>query len=81
MADATVRAIERWPEARTLVIADDRPARWGEVFAHVAAVAGAPAPQPGGRLGFPSFRVRNTRAREALGWGPRYGDYRAALVR
>jgi hypothetical protein len=35
----------------------------------------------GGRIGFPSFRVRNRRAREALAWAPRYADYRSGLVR
>ena len=41
----------------------------------------APPAQPGGRVGFPSFRVRNQRAREALGWSPRYPDFRAGLAR
>jgi nucleoside-diphosphate-sugar epimerase len=81
MADATVAAVERWPSRRALIVADDLPVRWRELFAYVAAVAGTPAPEPGGRLGFPSFRVRNGRAREALAWAPRYADYRAGLVR
>jgi nucleoside-diphosphate-sugar epimerase len=81
MADATVAALERWPSRRALIVADDGPVRWRELFAYVAAIAGATAPQPGGRLGLPSFRVRNLRAREALSWSPRYPDYRAGLVR
>lgn len=80
MAAATLAAIERWTTG-TLIVADDRPARWSEVFAYVAALAGVAPPEPGGRLGFPSFRVRNTRAREALGWAPHYPDYRAGLAR
>jgi nucleoside-diphosphate-sugar epimerase len=81
MAQATVVAIENWPASGTLIIADDRPVRWAELFAVVAQLAGAPAPAPGGRLGFPSFRVRNTRARGALRWAPLYPDYRAGLAR
>jgi nucleoside-diphosphate-sugar epimerase len=81
MARATVAALARWPGERTLIIADDRPPRWGELFHHVCAVDGGSAPGSGGRLGFPSFRVRNTRAREALDWAPAYRDHGAGLAR
>jgi len=81
MAAATVAALERWPSRRALIVADDRPARWREIFSHVADVCGAGEPKPGGLAGFPSFRVRNARAREALAWAPGYADYRAGLVR
>jgi nucleoside-diphosphate-sugar epimerase len=81
MAAATVAAIARWPSMRTLIVSDDQPPRWRELFSFVAGVAGVAEPGPGGRLGFPSFRVRNTRAREALGWSPSYPDYRAGLAR
>jgi nucleoside-diphosphate-sugar epimerase len=81
MADATIAALETWPSRQTLILADDLPVRWRDLFAYVAELAGAPAPLPGGRLGFPSFRMSNRRAREILGWAPRYSDYRAGLVR
>jgi nucleoside-diphosphate-sugar epimerase len=81
MAAATVAAIQRWPSLRALIIADDRPVRWKELFGYVAMLAGAAPPAPGGRMGFPSFRVSNRRAREALTWAPHYADYRAGLVR
>ena len=81
MAEATVAAIARWPSRRALIVADDHPAQWREIFGYVAATAGGAAPQPGGRLGLPSFRVRNQRAREALSWLPLYADYRAGLAR
>jgi len=81
MADATVAAIGRWPRRTTLIVSDDRPARWHELFTYIAQVVGAPEPQPGGRLGFPSFRVRNARAREDLDWAPRYSDFRMGLAR
>lgn len=81
MAAATVAAIARWPERKTLIIADDRPVTWRELFTFIAESAGAAPPSEGGRIGFPSFRVSNARAREALGWAPFYADYRAGLSR
>ena len=81
MADATVAALDRWPGPSTLAICDDHPARWREIFAYVAQLVGAEPPPPGGRAGFPSFRVRNRRAREALPWAPRYPDFRSGLAR
>ena len=81
MAAATVAAVERWPSRRALIVADDEPAPWRDVFTYVAAAAGAAPPSPGGRQGFPSFRVRNARARDALAWAPTYATYRAGLAR
>jgi nucleoside-diphosphate-sugar epimerase len=81
MAAATALATLRWPSRRTLIVADDAPARWRDVFGYLAEVAGTAPPEPGGRAGFPSFRVRNARAKAALGWAPLYADHRAGLVR
>jgi nucleoside-diphosphate-sugar epimerase len=81
MAAATVAALEGWPSRAVLIVADDGPARWKDVFGYVASVAGAAPPQAGGRAGFPSFRVSNERARKALAWAPRHRDYRSGLVR
>jgi nucleoside-diphosphate-sugar epimerase len=81
MATATVRAIERWPSRQALIVADDAPARMREILEHVARLAGGPPPQPGGRGFGVSFRLRNARARERLGWAPAYPDYRAGLAR
>jgi nucleoside-diphosphate-sugar epimerase len=81
MAAATVAAIDRRPSRQTLIIADDEPATWRDVFAYVSELAGAPAPEAGGRAGFPSFRVSNKRARAALGWAPFFKSYREGLSR
>lgn len=81
MAAATVAALDRWPSKEVLIVADDLPARWRDVFGYIATVAGAQPPEPGGRIGFPSFRMSNRRACEVLCWAPRYADYRAGLVR
>lgn len=81
MAEATAAAVDRWPSRQALIIGDDAPARWSEVYAYVAALAGAKAPEPGGPSNFVSTRLRNTRAREALGWAPAYPDYRSGLAR
>jgi nucleoside-diphosphate-sugar epimerase len=80
MAAATVLAVDQWPSQRMLMIADDAPTPWRDVFALIAAQENAPAPLPGGRLGFPSFRISNKRAREALGWAPFYRDFRIGLA-
>jgi nucleoside-diphosphate-sugar epimerase len=81
MAEATAAAIGRWPSRQALIVADDEPARWGDVLAYVAASAGAAPPPPGGRLRLPPFRVSNRRAREALSWTPLYANYRIGLAR
>jgi nucleoside-diphosphate-sugar epimerase len=81
MAEGTTAALLRWPSRRTLIVADDEPAQWRDVLGYVARLANAPAPAPGGRGGFPSFRVSNRRAREVLSWKPFYTSYRAGLVR
>lgn len=81
MAAATVAALKAWPSRRTFNIADNAPARWRDVFGYIAGLAGGEPPAPDGRAGFPSFRVSNRRAREALGWSPVYPDHRAGLVR
>jgi nucleoside-diphosphate-sugar epimerase len=81
MAAATVAAIRRWPSRQALIIADDCPAPWRDVLTYVCAVAGSDRPQPGGRALMPSFRVKNARARELLGWEPAYRDYREGLIR
>jgi nucleoside-diphosphate-sugar epimerase len=81
MAEATALAVERWPGVRTLIVCDDQPARWREMFSYIATLASSAEPEPGGPARFPSFRVRNVRAREALGWRPHYPDYRSGLAR
>lgn len=81
MAGATIAAIRRWPSRQALIVADDQPTRWRDLFTYVCAVAGAAPPQPGGRAFLPSFRVSNRRARGLLSWAPLYPDYRAGLVR
>lgn len=81
MAAATVAALDAPPSRMTLIIADDMPVRWRELFGYVAALTGADAPEPGGRAGLPSFRMSNSLARKTLGWAPRYPDYRSGLVK
>ena len=81
MASATVAAIRRWPSRQALIVSDDQPARWRDVFAYVCALARVDPPSPGGRSLMPSFRVTNRRARELLSWAPIYPDYRAGLAR
>ncbi|MHA4838115.1 NAD-dependent epimerase/dehydratase family protein [Sphingopyxis sp. MSC1_008] len=81
MAAATIDALTVWPSRETLIICDDTPVRWRELFDFVAAMVGGAPPQAGGRLGFPGFRMSNAKARRMLGWAPFYSDYRAGLIR
>jgi nucleoside-diphosphate-sugar epimerase len=81
MADATVRALDKWPSRQALIVADDCPARWRDVLSYVCILAGSAPPQPGGRSLMPFFKVTNRRARDLLSWAPSYPDYRAGLVR
>jgi nucleoside-diphosphate-sugar epimerase len=81
MATATVAAIARWPSRQALIVADDHPAQWRDVFTYVCSLVGSSPPQPGGRSLMPSFRVTNRRARELLSWAPSYADYRVGLAR
>lgn len=81
MCDATVAALQTWPSRQTLIIADDEPARWRDVFGYVAELAGASPPSAGGRRGFPSFRASNAEARRTLNWTPRYSNFRVGLAR
>jgi nucleoside-diphosphate-sugar epimerase len=81
MAAATAAAVERWPSRQALIVADDMPVRWRDLFGHVAALAGAEPPRTCGPVRFPAFRMSNGLAKETLGWAPRYPDYRAGLAR
>lgn len=81
MADAVVLAAEIAPDHSLLAIVDDRPVTYTELFHHLAHVEGGPDPQPGGPpTPWPSFRVSNARAREALGWQPRLRTYRSGFA-
>ena len=81
MASATVSAVDKWPSNSTLIVCDDEPAQWRDVFGFIASCVGESAPEPGGRIAFPSFRLRNGRAAAALDWRPSYRTYREGLVR
>ncbi len=81
MATATVAALERWPSRRALIVCDDAPAQWRDVFGFIASCAGQEPPRPGGRIDFPSFRLRNAQAAATLGWRPFYRNYREGLAR
>lgn len=77
MAEATALALDA---QGTLLVVDDHPVRWRDLFAHVAKLAGASAPKTGAPVRLPSFRCANAAARAALGWRPFYADYRSGLA-
>ncbi len=80
MAAATARAIERWPSRQTLIVSDDDPAPWKDVFGYLCAMHGQPPPPDGGENGFPNFRLSNARAKEALNWSPHYRSWREGFI-
>jgi nucleoside-diphosphate-sugar epimerase len=81
MAAATVAVVKKLPPRTVLTVCDNEPVQWRELFGFICASVGAEPPQAGGPPGLPSFRLKNARAREALGWQPRYKSYREGLAR
>lgn len=81
MAAATVAAVQRWPSRQKLIVCDDGPAQWGDVFGFIAESLGLPAPEAGAPAGFPSFRLKNSRAKAALDWRPFYASFRQGFAR
>ncbi len=81
MASATVAALSTWPSKQALIVCDDEPVQWRDLFAFIASCTGQALPATGGQEAFPSFRLKNTRAKQALGWQPYYSTYRQGLVR
>lgn len=81
MAAATIATIQNWPSHSALIVCDDEPGKWRDVFEFISSSLGVSVPESGGRVGFPSFRLRNTRARMALGWQPFYRSFREGLAR
>lgn len=61
---------------QAVIVADDEPLRWQEMFARFAAVRGVDAPDVGGAPGLRTFRVSNARLR-ALGWRPEHPSFLA----
>jgi nucleoside-diphosphate-sugar epimerase len=80
MAEATALAVDAREASGALLVVDDQPVRWRDLFVHVAKLAHAPAPKAGAPVRLPSFRCSNRATRQALGWRPFYADYRAGLA-
>lgn len=91
-AAATVAALERGHPNRAYNIVDDTPVSWRDYVRTVADVTGTPrsltvprwllglaAPYAAGFATEVSFRISNVRAREELGWTPRYPNCRDGI--
>lgn len=81
MASATVAALSNWPSEQVLIVCDDKPVQWRDLFAFIASSTGQATPAAGGAEAFPSFRLKNSRARNVLGWQPFYSTYEQGLIR
>ena len=92
-AAATVAALEAGRPGQAYNIVDDLPATWEQVFTAMAAAFGAPAPHrlPHWlmRLIAPyvtafavdtSMQVSNAKAKQELGWEPRFKTYRDGIA-
>jgi nucleoside-diphosphate-sugar epimerase len=80
-ADAVLAAEARGAAGETYNIADDEPVSRRAFYTRLAELLGAPParfdhrPEPGAA----NRRVRNAKARAALGWAPRFPTYREGL--
>lgn len=92
-ASATVAALERGRTGEAYNIVDDTPATFRDLVTAIAEVRRAPkplvlpgrllklvAPYGGVVLGDVSMRVSNAKAKQELGWTPRYPSYREGVV-
>jgi len=91
-AEATVAALENGKAGNAYNIVDDLPASWEDMFTAMAQRFGAPAPRKVPRwvmrMAAPyvasfatdtSMRVSNAKAKQQLGWTPRYPTYLQGL--
>ena len=92
-AAATVAALESGRPGQAYNIVDDRPATWEELFTAMAVAFGAPpprrlphwlfrliAPLIGSLVIDTSMKVSNAKARNELGWQPRFPTYREGIA-
>ncbi len=80
MARAVVVATERAPARSIYNVVDNAPVSYRELYAHVAAQAGAPPPQTGGPRSWPSLGCSNAAIKRTLAWQPAYPSYRSGLA-
>ena len=91
-AAATVAALERGRAGEAYHVADDHPLTWSKYLDAVADAAGAPRPWRlpdvvfrgsrylGAIMTRASIRLDTTKARDELGWAPRYPNVRDGLA-
>lgn len=81
-ADAVLAAEARGAAGETYNIADDSPVSRRDFYAELARLLNAPAAtfEPRPEPGTANRRVRNAKAKAALGWTPRYANYRNGLA-
>lgn len=80
MAAAVVAAVEIETSRVIVNVVDDAPTTYRAFYDLIAAWAGASRPSRGGSARLPSFRARNSRARELLGWYPHHSTCRSGLA-
>jgi nucleoside-diphosphate-sugar epimerase len=78
MAAAIVAIVEAGPVNRAWLAVDDTPVTWRDFLGELCRRERVAPPPPGGANYLPSFRCANRRLR-ALGWSPRYPDFRSGI--
>jgi len=81
MARATALALQQWPRGGTMIVCDDEPVTWRELFQYVLESVGRVGLKDGAEEDYPSFRLANTRAKQTLNWTPFFRSYREGLAR
>jgi nucleoside-diphosphate-sugar epimerase len=76
MASAVVAAVDVSARSAIVNVVDDEPVTYRELFDYVARLHNCATPATGGPPIFSSLRVSNRRAKNLLGWTPRYKSYR-----
>lgn len=80
MARAVVAALERAPAGSIYNITDDEPAKYQDLFNHIATQVGVRQPETGDPRFLPSLGVRNVKAQIELVWRPAYPNYQIGLA-
>ncbi|WP_121065117.1 NAD-dependent epimerase/dehydratase family protein [Chachezhania antarctica] len=81
MARATASALQQWTPGGTMIVCDDEPVTWRDLFHYVLESVGRVGLKEGGEETYPSFRLANTRAKQTLGWKPFFRSFREGLAR
>lgn len=79
-AAAIAHVLEAPLEQGIYNVVDDQPARYGDLFRHIAAMESAVSPAEQGPKIWASCRISNQKIRDQTAWRPRYKTYRSGWL-